>query len=121
MQLIVEEAGRPTGLTQLGYHYTPAPRVGDESIAMLSEPTTLTQLGLLPHGYFDQSPRRSPGVDASQAPGEDDEHDDDDADIQYPDSTDLSRQVIGINEVQTIGTYANHSLLYVYIYTYIYA
>jgi hypothetical protein len=29
-----EEARRPTGLTQLGYHYTPTPCDGDESIDM---------------------------------------------------------------------------------------
>jgi hypothetical protein len=57
---------------------------------MLSELTTLTQIGLLSHGYFYQPPRCSPSVDDSQSPGEDDEHDDDNADIQYLDSTDPS-------------------------------
>jgi hypothetical protein len=42
IHLIAEEAGHPIGLTQLGYHYTPTPRIGDESIDMLSELTTLT-------------------------------------------------------------------------------
>jgi hypothetical protein len=55
-------------------------------------------------------------MDDSQAPDQDDEHDDDDADIQHPKSTDPFRQVIGIDEVQTIGMYANHYRLYVYIY-----
>ena len=116
IQLIAEDAGRPTGLTQLGYHYTPVPRVGDESIAILFEPPTLTQIGLLPHCYFDQPPRRRSDVDDSQVPGQDDEHDDDDADVQHPESTNPSRQVIGMDEFQTIGIYANHYCLYVYIY-----
>ena len=121
MRLIAEDAGHPTGLTQLGYRYTPSLRLGDESIAMLSEPPTLTQIGLLPHGYFDQPPRHSSDVDDSQAPGQDDEHDDDehdddDADVQHPESTDPSRWVIGVDEVQTIGMYAPHYLLYIHIY-----
>ena len=82
---------------------------------MLSEPPTLTQIGFLQHGYFDQPPQRSSDVHDSQAPGQDDEHDDD-ADVQHPESTDPSRQVIGVDEVQTIGVYANHYCLYVYIY-----
>jgi hypothetical protein len=48
---------------------------------VLSEPTTLIQIGLLPHGYFDQPLRHNPGMDDSQVPSEDDEHDDDDANI----------------------------------------
>ena len=39
---MAEEARRPTGLTQLGYHYTHTPRDGDESIDMPSEPPSLT-------------------------------------------------------------------------------
>jgi hypothetical protein len=65
IQQIVEDVVRPTGLTQLGYRYTPAPRIGDESINMLSEPPTLTQIGILPHGYFNQPPRNSSNVDDS--------------------------------------------------------
>ena len=57
-------------------------------------------------------------MDDSQASVEDDEHDDDDADIQNWESTNPSGQVIGIDEVQTIGMYANHSCLYLYIYAY---
>jgi hypothetical protein len=53
----------------------------------------------------------------SQTQAEDDENDDDDADIQDQESTDPSRQVIGISEVRTIGMYANQSRLYLYIYT----
>jgi hypothetical protein len=55
-------------------------------------------------------------MDDSQAHVEDDEHDDDDADIQDPESTDPFGQVIGIGQVQTIGMYTNHSRLYLYIY-----
>jgi hypothetical protein len=79
---------------------------------MPSKPTNLTQLGLLPHGYFDQPPQCSSDMDDSQAPIDDD----DDADIQDPESTDPSGQMISIDKVQTIGMYANHSRLYLYIY-----
>jgi hypothetical protein len=84
---------------------------------MPSAPMGLTQMGYLPHGYFDQPPRCSSDMDDSQTQAEDDEHDDDDADIQDLESTDPFGQVIGIGEVQTIGMYANHSRLYLYIYT----
>ena len=59
-------------------------------------------------------------MDDSQAPGQDDEHDDD-ADIQHPESNDPSRQVIGVDEVQTIGMYANHYCLYVYTYIFMHS
>jgi hypothetical protein len=38
-----EEARRPI-LTQLGYHYMPTPRNGDESMSMPSPPMGLTQV-----------------------------------------------------------------------------
>ena len=70
-------------------------------------------MGYLPYGYFDQSLRRSSDMNDSQVQAEDD----DDPNIQDPESTNPSGQVIGIGEVQTIGMYANHSHLYLYIYT----
>jgi hypothetical protein len=62
-----EEARRPTGLTQLGYYYTSTPHDGDESMDMPSTLMGLTQMGYLPHDYFDQPPRRSSNMDDSQA------------------------------------------------------
>ena len=95
----------------------PPPHNGDNSLDMSFEPMGLTQMGLLPHDFFDQPPRAPSDMDDSQVHAEDDENDDDDADIQDPESTDLSGQVVGISEVQTIGTYANQFCLYLYIYT----
>jgi hypothetical protein len=84
---------------------------------MLFEPVGLTHMGLLSHSFFDQPPRAPSDMDDSQAQAKDDENDDNDANIQDPKSTDPSRQVVGISEVQTIGMHANHSCLYLYIYT----
>jgi hypothetical protein len=112
-----QEVGRPTGLTQLGYHYTPTPCNEDESIDMQSESDGFDSDGILSHGFFSQPPRRISDMDDSQTQAKDDENDDDDADIQDQESTDPSGQVIGISEVQTIGMYANRSRLYLYIYT----
>jgi hypothetical protein len=79
------------------------------------KPMGLTQMGILPHGSFDQPPRCSSDMDDSQTQAEDDENDD--ANIQDPESTDPSGQVVGTSEVQTIGMYANQPRLYLYIYT----
>jgi hypothetical protein len=95
-----KEACRPTGLTQLGYHYTPIPRNGGKSVDMPSESMGLTQMGYLP-------PQHSSDMDDSETQAENAENDDDDNDMQDPESNDPSGQVVGMSEVQTIGMYVN--------------
>ena len=99
--ILVRRACRPTGLTQLGYHYTHIPCNGDESMSMPSLPMGLTQMGYLPYGFFDKPLRRSSHMDDNETQAKDD-IDDDTNDMQVPESNDPSGQVVGKSEIQTI-------------------
>jgi hypothetical protein len=90
-----EEACRLIGLTQLRYHYTLIPHNGDKSMSMRFKPMGLTQMGYLPHDFFDQPPRCSSNMDDSETQAKDDDND-----IQDPESNDPFGQVVGKSEVR---------------------
>ena len=112
----------PTGLTQFGYHCDLPPRVGDESVAMLLEPLDLTQIGLVPHGYFDHLPRAHSSAymedSETQVPSVD--IDEDGSDSQEPQPDDPAQQVLGVDEVQMIGMYVCQPVLFISIYLYMF-
>ena len=69
-------------------------------------PTSLTQMGYLPQGYFDRPPQCNMRMDDSEAQAEDDINEDT-SDMQDLESNDPTRHMLADNEVRTIGMYAS--------------